>query len=174
MGFGAVNRKLMTIRLCLSKVRLNNLLLLQINVTILTALDSNYESKLVDKTVDLYLKKNRNVITQQKAIQVLQNLFKSFCCVHGFMVVYHGSVAYLSFIFTKFIKSCILDAFCVNVIQSCILNTLCVNLCKQSKERSSQLMQRRHRFYNQHLFMIDLLQKVSSFNKTYKMFLFFV
>ena len=66
MGFGAVNRKLMTIRLCLSKVRLNNLLLLQINVPILTALDSNYESKLVDKTVDLYLKKTETLLLNKK------------------------------------------------------------------------------------------------------------
>ena len=78
MGFGAVNRKLMTIRLCLSKVRLNNLLLLQINVPILTALDSNYESKLVDKTVDLYLKKKqkryystKNNTSTPKSLQII-------------------------------------------------------------------------------------------------------
>ena len=50
---------LMSIRLRLSKVKLNNLLLLLINVTILTTLDLNYESKLVNKTVDLYLNKQK-------------------------------------------------------------------------------------------------------------------
>ena len=58
-GFSTVNRMLTNIRLHLSKVRLNNLLLLQINVTILTTLDPNYESKLADKTVDLYLNKQK-------------------------------------------------------------------------------------------------------------------
>ena len=58
-GFSTVNRMLTNIRLCLSKVRLNNLLLLQINVPILATLDPNYESKLVYKTVDLYLNKQK-------------------------------------------------------------------------------------------------------------------
>ena len=58
-GFTAVNRMLTKIRLRLSKVRLNNLLLLRINVPILTALDPNYESKLVDKTFDLDLNKQK-------------------------------------------------------------------------------------------------------------------
>ena len=50
-GFSTVNRMLTNIRLRLSKVRLNNLLFLRINVPILTTLDPNYESKLVEKTV---------------------------------------------------------------------------------------------------------------------------
>ena len=58
-GSSTVNRLLMNIRLHLSKVRLNNLLLLQINITILTTLDSNYESKLLDRTVDFYLNKQK-------------------------------------------------------------------------------------------------------------------
>ena len=51
---------LTNIRLHLSKERLNNLLLLRINVPILTILDPNYKSKLVDKTVDFYLNKQRS------------------------------------------------------------------------------------------------------------------
>ena len=50
---------LTNIRLRLSKVRLNKLILLQINVPILTTLDPNSESKLVDKTVNLYLNKQK-------------------------------------------------------------------------------------------------------------------
>ena len=47
-GFSTIDRMLTNIRLCLSNVRLNNLLLLQINVPILIILDPNYESKLVN------------------------------------------------------------------------------------------------------------------------------
>ena len=54
---------LTNVRLHLSKVRLNNLLLLGINVPILATLDPNYESKLMDKNVDPYLNK-QNVTTQ--------------------------------------------------------------------------------------------------------------
>ena len=50
---------LTNVRLHLSKVRLNNLLLLRINVPILTTLDPNYESKLMDKNVDPYLNKQK-------------------------------------------------------------------------------------------------------------------
>ena len=58
-GFSTTDRMLTNVRLCLSNVRLNNLLLLQINVPILITLDPNYESKLVDKTVDLCLNKQK-------------------------------------------------------------------------------------------------------------------
>lgn len=58
-GFSTVNRMLTNSRLRLSKERLNNLLLLRINVPVLTTLDPNYEAKLVDKTVDLYLNKQK-------------------------------------------------------------------------------------------------------------------
>ena len=50
---------LTNIRLHLPKVKLNNFLLLQINVPILTTLDPNFEGKLVDKTVNLYLNKQK-------------------------------------------------------------------------------------------------------------------
>ena len=58
-GFSTIDRMLTNIRLCLSNIRLNNLLLLQINVPILIILDPNYESKLVNKTVDLCLNKQK-------------------------------------------------------------------------------------------------------------------
>ena len=58
-GFSTVNRMLTNIRLCLSRERWNNLLLLRINVSILKTLDPNYESKFVDITVDLYLNKQK-------------------------------------------------------------------------------------------------------------------
>ena len=58
-GFSTVNRMLMNIRLCLSRERWNNLLLLRINVSIFKTLDPNYESKFVDRTVDLYLNKQK-------------------------------------------------------------------------------------------------------------------
>ena len=48
---------LTNVRLRLSKVRLNNRLLLRINVPVLTTIDPNYESKVVNKTINLYLNK---------------------------------------------------------------------------------------------------------------------
>ena len=57
--FSTTNRLLTNSRLRLSKTRLNNLLMLRINVPILTKLDPNYESKLVNKAVDIYMSSNR-------------------------------------------------------------------------------------------------------------------
>ena len=58
-GFSTVNRLLTDTRLRLSKDRLNNLLMIRINVPILTSLDPDYETKLVNKAVDYYLSTKR-------------------------------------------------------------------------------------------------------------------
>ena len=56
-GFSTVNRMLPNLRLSLSKNRLNNLLMLRINVPILSKINPDYEAKLIDKTVSEYLNK---------------------------------------------------------------------------------------------------------------------
>ena len=58
--------------------------MLWIDASVLTKLDPNYESKLVDKTVELYLKK-RNFTTKQKVKQVLKKYIlrqplRKTCC----------------------------------------------------------------------------------------------
>ena len=58
-GFSNFNRIIMNIKLRLSKERLNNLLLLQINVPIFTTLDPNCESKLLEKIIDIYQNKQK-------------------------------------------------------------------------------------------------------------------
>lgn len=58
-GFSTINRMLTNTRLVQSKIRLNNFLLLGITVPVLKKLDPNYESKLVDKTIDLQLNKQK-------------------------------------------------------------------------------------------------------------------
>ena len=59
-----------TSRLSLSKNRLNNLLMLQINVPILSTLHPEYEAKLMDKAMSEYLNKQRYVTKSKKATQM--------------------------------------------------------------------------------------------------------
>ena len=53
-GFSIANRMLVPSRKSLSKKRLNNLLMLRVNVPILSTLDPHYEEKLIAKAVELY------------------------------------------------------------------------------------------------------------------------
>ena len=53
-GFSITNRMLVPSRQSLSKKRLNNLLMLRVNVPILSTLDPHYEEKLIAKAVELY------------------------------------------------------------------------------------------------------------------------
>ena len=69
-GFSTVNRMLTNSRLSQSKNRLNNLLMLRINVPILSKLDPGYKAKLIVKTVSEYLNKQRYVTKSKKATQV--------------------------------------------------------------------------------------------------------
>ena len=69
-GFSRVNRMLPNWRLSLSKSRLNNLLMLWINVPILSKLDPKYEAKLIDKAVSEYLNKQHYVTKSKIAAQV--------------------------------------------------------------------------------------------------------
>ena len=57
-------------RLSLSKNRLNNLLVLWINVLILSKLNHEYKAKLIDKAVSEYLNKQHYVTKSKKATQV--------------------------------------------------------------------------------------------------------
>ena len=57
-------------RLSLSKNRLNNLLVLRINVLILSKLNPEYKAKLIDKAVSEYLNKQHYVTKSKKATQV--------------------------------------------------------------------------------------------------------
>ena len=74
-GFSTVNRMLPNARLSLSKVRLNNLFMLRINVYILTTLDLEYESKLIDKAVAQYLNTKRYVSRKKQTTQVKQHQY---------------------------------------------------------------------------------------------------
>ena len=76
IGFSTVNRMLPNVRLSLSKVRLNNLLMLWINVPKLTALDPEYESKLIDKGAARYLSTNR-YNSRKPTTQVKQHQYGS-------------------------------------------------------------------------------------------------
>ena len=67
-GFSTVNRMLTNTRLSLSKDRLNNLLILSINVPKLS-LDPEYEGKLIDKAVTRYLSTKRYV-TKSRTVTV--------------------------------------------------------------------------------------------------------
>ena len=69
-GFSTVNRMLPNSRLSLSKNRLNNLLVLWINVLILSKLNHEYKAKLIDKAVSEYLNKQHYVTKSKKATQV--------------------------------------------------------------------------------------------------------
>ena len=65
-GFSAVNRALTNSRLSMSKVTLDNIMILRINIPILKEIDPNYEVKLVDKAVSKYLEKLRYHHTSTK------------------------------------------------------------------------------------------------------------
>ena len=54
-GFSTTNRILVHSRKSLTKDRLNNLLLLRVNIPVLMALDPDYESKLISKAVESYI-----------------------------------------------------------------------------------------------------------------------
>lgn len=74
-GFSTVNRMLTNTRLSLSKGRLNNLLMLRINVPILTSLDAEYESKLIDKAVSQYLSTKRYETKKKSGAKVKQHQY---------------------------------------------------------------------------------------------------
>ena len=58
-GFSTLNRILTASRVSLGKKYIDDLMLLRVNVPTLATLDPNYEEKLVQKTVNNYLKQKR-------------------------------------------------------------------------------------------------------------------
>ena len=67
-GFSTCNRLLPDHRLRMRNTRLNALLMLRVNVPVLTSLDPDYETKLVDKAIEKYLtEKKRYHNTTSKA-----------------------------------------------------------------------------------------------------------